>query len=230
MDFGDKKQQIKWNEVRLRDENERSAEIIGRINFISIVYTVFAVFSISLFKFLIEENQGFFSFYTFVFISFVVLFSISLVNTIRLLTPVYTAFIEEPKVFYTTLREEYLSQGIEEREVNMYLMESYLIQLQDCLSHNIQKNNRKAKFNLLAIQYALFALIPYSICAGIMLTNEKQQVQKIEIIKSNFMSNSNEKPKVDPAKVIARPPVMVKQNAELPKSNTVVKAEGGKKK
>ena len=145
------------------------------------------------------------------------------------MTPVYSAHIEEPKVFYTTLRDEYITNGILEEEVNMYLTESYLIQLQDSLSHNIRKNNKKAKFNLLSIQYALFALIPYSICAGIMITNETEKIQKIEIIKSKTMSNTNEKPKVDPTKVIVRPPVMIKGNAELPKGESLQNPKGGKK-
>lgn len=215
MDFADKKFQITWNESRLKDEKERYSLIGNRINFISIIYTVFAVFSISLFQFLIDDRQWSNFIFVVLFITFLFLFIVSVANAIRLLTPADVAFIEEPKIFYGELRDDYIEKGIIDDEVNDYLIESYLIQLQGALSHNITMNNRKSKYNYFAIRYALFALIPYSICVGIMLTNKPEKIQRIEIVNPNTKTMAKEKPKVSPAKIIVRPPLMIKENAEV---------------
>ncbi len=230
MNFENKDCQIQWNENRLKDEVERAAEINSRINFISIIYTVFAVFSVSLFKFLIENKYDSNYIYSMLFLVFVILFGLSIANTIRLQIPKEVAFVEEPRIFYNDLKLDYISRGIPVNDINRYLEETYLLQLEHSLNKTIAKINKKSRFNFSATRFALLAIIPYSICVGLMLVNEKEQIQKIKIINIKDMIKNSTFPKtiIDPAKVIIREPIMIKENADRPAKKNAASSKAHK--
>jgi len=219
--------QIELNEKRLEQERERTIEIRSRINYIALVYTVFAFFLTALLKFAGQLQLGTPLCWIFavIFSAFIVLLIISICWTVKLLIPKEFAFIEEPKIFYEDLKQEYMQAEVVDELLNDYIKISYLKQLENALNSNISTNNAKSKSNYYAIKFAFISLIPYVICVSLMVVFAKDEIQNIYIT-NKAMSSSENKPKVEPAKIIVRPPVMIKENAQLPSSN---KNKGGSK-
>ncbi|MEA5427460.1 hypothetical protein [Arcicella lustrica] len=256
-DFENVDYQIELNQKRLDEEYSRYNQIISRIGYIMLFYTVYAAYLIQLIQYLISVSS-IISWYSFFFLSFILSLALSIYNSIKLLIPVEIAYNEMPKIFYTVLREDYIRQGIAENEVNLYLKESYKIQLEKSVEHNFTVNNKKSNHNYRSIIYCLFGLFPYIICIAFKISSDKDPIQKVELVKSiitdslikqqnliklkmaneqpnqNAPTNQpprNEPAKVDPSKVIVRQPVMIKENTNLPtnKGNSNHLPKGTKK-
>lgn len=251
-DFENVDYQIELNQKRLDEEYSRYNQIISRIGYIMLFYTVYAAYLIQLIQYLISSSS-IISLYSFFFLSFIISLALSIYHSIKLLIPVEIAYNEMPKVFYTELREEYIRQGVADNEVNLYLKESYKYQLEKSVEHNFKVNNKKSKYNYRAIICCLFGLFPYIVCIAFKVSSDKDPIQKVELVKSIITDSvikqqiliklkmANEKPnqnapttkpaKVDTSKVIVRQPVMIKENANLPtmKGNSNHLPKGSKK-
>ena len=226
-DFSNLDYQIDLNEKRLAQERDRTIEIKSRVNYIALVYTVFAFFLTALLKFVTQLNVTSLLCWIFalIFVTFIVTLVISIYWTIKLLIPKEFAFIEEPKIFYGELKEEYIKADVPEEQLNDYIKRSYLRQLEDALNSNYITNNAKSKSNYYAIKFAFISIIPYVICVSLMIGFSEEEVQNVYITNKN-MSESGNKKKVEPPKIIVRPPVMIKENSQIPTSN---KNKGGNK-
>ncbi|WP_448104628.1 hypothetical protein [Pedobacter panaciterrae] len=219
VDFQNIDYQIELNEKRLEQERERTVEIKSRVNYIALVYTVFAFFLTSLLKFVVQLELGSWLcwLFTSIFSAFIVLLIISIHWTIKLLIPKEFAFIEEPRIFYGELKEDYIKAGVGDDLLNDCIKKSYLQQIETALNGNISTNNNKSRSNYYAIKFAFISIIPYIICVSLMVVFNKDEVQNVYITNKN-MSKSNNKQKVEPPKIIVRPPVMIKENSQIPSS------------
>lgn len=241
-DFENVDYQIELNQKRLDEEYLRYNQIISRIGYIMLFYTVYAAYLIQLIQYLISLSS-IISWYSFFFFSFIISLVSSIYHSINLLIPVEIAYSEMPKVFYKELKDEYIRQGVAENELNLYLKESYKIQLEKSVEHNFDANNKKSKYNNRAIIWCLFGLFPYILCIGFKVSSDKDQIQKVELVKSNVTDSvikqqnliksnmANENPtqnvpttqpaspapaRVDPSKVIVRQPIMIKESKDIP--------------
>lgn len=239
--FEDKEFQIKVNNERLQEEYLRYNEIRSRIGFTAIFYSIYAAYSIQLIKYGIDSKH-FDEWYFYVLLAiFLFCFVYSLINTIRLLLPKEVAYKDLPKVYYKEIKEEYKNKGIQIDHIKYYLRETYLGQIEKSVSTNFKLNNKKSYFHYLAFKYALIALLPYIICVGIIITNEPDDIVKVEIVsnlKSSSMcekendnqSTSSEEPVVDANQVIQRDPVLIKENKSEPTTKESTESnEGGEK-
>lgn len=242
IDFENVDYQIELNQKRFDEEYLRYNQIISRIGYIMLFYTVYAAYLIQLIQYLISL-PSIIHIYSLFFLIFVFSLGISIYHSIRLLIPVNIAYKEMPKDFYASLKDQYISQGITANEINLYIKETYKIQLESGVEHNFEVNNKKSKHNYYAIIFCIIGLLPYIICIGFKVSADKDPVQKVEIVRSIFsdsivkqqilkklkMANeeqnqnapTNQTPatepaKVDPSKVIVRQPVMIKESADLP--------------
>ena len=241
-DFENVDYQIELNQKRFDEEYLRYNQIISRIGYIMLFYTVYAAYLIQLIQYLISLHS-IRNLYSIFFLLFVVSLGFSIYHSIRLLIPVKIAYKEMPKDFYTSLKDQYINQGIPANELNLYIKESYKIQLEYGAEHNFKVNNKKSKHNFYAIIFCIIGLIPYIICIGFKVSADKDPVQKVEIVGNIFsdsivkqqilkklkMANeeqnqnaptnqipATEPPKVDLTKVIVRQPVMIKESADIP--------------
>ena len=181
MNFLDKDFQIELNQKRLEVEVNRYVEIRSRIGYITIFYTIFAVYLIQLFQFALNEKFLNIIFDALLFI-FIILIGFSIYHSIKLLLPVTKAFQSLPKYFYEDIKKIYIQKGIAANLINQYINETYRIQLEKAIEINFTTNNKKSKNNFYAFIFCICALIPYVICVGIKLSNEHEEIQKVQII------------------------------------------------
>ena len=241
--FDDFDFQIELNESRLNRERERYADYRNRITIISLFYTVYAAFTIQLFKFGFIDGYIWQWFFGIPFLLFILSFLLSVYFTIRLLIPKKLANMDLPTLFYNRVRKMYVDQGdIPENDIKYYLRATYKDQLEQSVEKTFKLCNKQSKFHYWSLVFALCALIPYMTCVGVKLTKGPEDITKVEIVKpqkdSDMAENENpqansgenkkpssEEPKVDPAKVIKIPPQMIKEGYEIPDSRTQISDE-----
>lgn len=246
LDFTKKETQIDLNSQRLKEEYDRYFEIKSRIGIISIIYSIFAVFSVQLIQFLITYNNPGILYKIFLSL-YLTSFTISVIFSILLLIPKAIAYKNTPKHFYEYLFNEYKnSSKIPNGSEQYYIRESYNLELEEVIKRNFKLNNKKSRFHYWAFTLALFALIPYFICVGIKITKIPNNIQDVKLTNECFNSNNStisknntkeekamfqekeetnqsdqsqkptEEPKVDPDLVIRTEPVMIKEHKETP--------------
>ena len=240
IDLTNKNNQIELNSERLKEEYERYFEIRSRIGIITIIYSIFAVSSVQLIQFAIKyKSVG--SIYNISLISFIIIFILSLFNSILLLIPKAIAYKNTPKYFYNDLLEAYEKNNqIPSGQEKYYVQESYNKELEKIIDLNFALNNKKSNYHYWAFTFALCALIPYIICSGIKITKIPNNIQEVKLTNSCFEQNEklitkNKKelimfkkeettppppnePKVNPDLVIETKPVMIKENKHIPET------------
>ncbi len=172
---------IDINEKRLEQYNSGYQSVLGRFTNIILLYSPITVFLIGLIQdiiFVPKLNWLIATSFTF----FVVLFSISIFFLIKLIMPVEIAYLVSPRKYYTDLRLEYEKQNGDNQEVDKLIKASYIDELETAIATNERVFRRKSSFYYNALTFVLLAAVPYLICIGYHVINNKEQIQKVEIV------------------------------------------------
>lgn len=171
LNFTEQESQIALNEKRLEYEYNRYQNIQSKIGYLSIIYSIMAIYVIQLIQFSYDKNNSNKITYAIAGVIFIVLIIFSIVNAISLLIPKEIAYIRLPKEFYNTILSEYKNNGISEDELDAYIKATYIDELEKSVKTNFELTNAKSSFYSKAFQYGLLSLIPYIICLGIYITD-----------------------------------------------------------
>jgi hypothetical protein len=129
--------QIELNEKRLAFEYDRYEKYYSRFTLISILYSVFAIYFLQLFKFCRADNNPSKLLFTISFCLFILSIVYSIYHAILLLIPKDVSFVKLPEEFYKTVRKQYEEKGItNEDELNEYIRASYNQQLEKVVESN----------------------------------------------------------------------------------------------
>lgn len=233
--FENKEFQVLVNLERLKEENSRYHEIKSRIGIIVVFYTIFSAYTVQLFKYGLDKNNfGKTYFYVFGFL-FLACFIVSIINSIKLLLPQEVAHKDLPKIFYNDMKDQYLENGINPEEVQYYIRETYLNQIEVAVEENFSLNNKKSSNHYYSFLFVLIALIPYIVCVGIVLTSpNNEKIYKVNIVthqnmdtentnnsdNNNDNNDSSSEPVIDTSQVIQREPVRIKESKDAPSKDT----------
>ena len=116
--------------------------------------------------------------------AFVILFTVSLYYTVRLIIPVEIAYLTAPRKYYEEFRLVYEEIIKNQAEIEKLLKASYIDELEKTLNNYQQVFRRKSSFYYNALMYSLLSAVPYIICVGFHISKKEENVQKVEIVNS----------------------------------------------
>lgn len=180
---------IEINEQRYEQYMSAYNELMGKLTNIVLIYSGVAIFLVPIVRsvfwggdtnWIVGLSFGL----------FVLLFVISVFNTVRFLIPVTLVYPEIPKKYYTDSRDLY-ELSIDDRiAVEDLLKASYVYELERALVTNYELFCRKRNYYRDGIIYALLALLPYTICFFQHISNEwANKSEKTEIVKIKFINS-----------------------------------------
>src|SRR4051812_30079698 len=121
---------IKLNEERLEQYANFYQKNIDKFTTILVLYSAFAIFLIPIVQSLFfEVVKCHWTFYV-CFYVFIMLLGVSVVNTVRLLIPVDTAYLLHPETYYKEYKNNYNDGSIVESEVDTLLKMSYISEIE----------------------------------------------------------------------------------------------------
>lgn len=219
---------IDLNEKRLEQYSNAYQKNMDKFTNILVIYSAFAIFLIPIIQSLFFAEVKCYLLHHISFYGFTVLFTFSLINTVRFLIPIEVAYLKEPKIYYEEFRLSYEGEGREQEEVDKLIKASYIDELEEAVSVNNTIFKRKGLFYYKAFNFAIYASIPYLLGLGFQIALKDDKVQKVEImnnlstfIKTQNMAKDTSKttsttttklPGVDNSQVKPSSPQLVKEN------------------
>ncbi len=229
---------IDINEKRLDQYTTAYQKVLERLTHIILIYSALTIFLIP-----IIQDFTLFKINNVVFIiffgSFIILLGISIVYTVKLILPVYVAYLDFPSKYYQDIRTEYEKTITDKDQIITLLKGSYIEELQKALIINEDVFKTKSAFYYNSLIFALLAVIPYLVCLGFHLSQKNENAKKAEIVNTvnihNFIKidtmrnhNKNKKsvdtsvrtpisnlPGIIDGQVIASSPNIIKENSSV---------------
>jgi hypothetical protein len=168
---------IAKNEQRLEQYGSAYEKLMERLTNIIVIFSAMAIFLIPIVREVFWGGEK-----SWVlngcFVLFVVLFGISVVNTVRLLLPVHLAMLRMPEKYYIEEKVSYENFTKNKNTVDALLKASYIRELQVALLVNLNILQRKILFHARALNYALLSIIPFLICFGWCLANHVDELNQ----------------------------------------------------
>jgi hypothetical protein len=173
---------IEVNQKRLEEYNTFIQKVLERFTHIILIYSGLGIFLISLIQHVLDADiEGVF-FYIF-FITFSSLLILSLIYFFKLLLPAEIAYLDPPKRYYTKLKRKMDQEHpTKHKEIDDILKGSYIDELENAISANLEVFKKKSSFYYNALLFALLAIIPYTVCIGFHLLKKDNKIQKVEQI------------------------------------------------
>jgi hypothetical protein len=192
LDFG---YQIELNEKNLETYQELYEKALSKISFISIIYSLLALYSAQIAQYAIESKLQSFIF-SLSLIVYLVVVIISIVYTVKFLLPIEISHLHCPQYFYRDIKEQYEKQGKGKNPetLNKYIQSTYLNEIEKAVNNNFEAFKAKRRLFYFAFNFALAALIPYVFCLGVVFENQKKdEPKKVEIVnlKSLYLNSDS---------------------------------------
>lgn len=195
--FLDIDEQISMNEKYLDFYYSNYQRTQGKISILTIFYSLISFYLIQTIRFPIENLKELIFLPLILYLVALTFFlyniSISVYNAYLMLKPVDVAFMNAPKRFYSDIKERY-QQSLTKEEIpllNDYVKTTYLKELEKAVKTNSELFEEKSKYYYLAFTKGLLALFFYILCSSFVVFYEKEQIQKIEVTKINFIDTTN---------------------------------------
>lgn len=189
---------IEMNEERLEQYSNAYQKTIDKFTNILVLYSAFAIFLIPMIQSLYFSAAKCYWLYYISFYVFIILFTVSLINTIRLLMPVEVAHLRQPKVYYKEYMPVFETGSIEEQEIDALLKESYVNELEEAIDANNEIVKRKKSFYFNAFIFALLSSIPYVFCIGFQLSIKIESINNFSTFnKTQYMAKHSNKINVE---------------------------------
>ncbi len=179
---------IEINEQRLEEYTTAYQKVLERLTHVILIYSAITIFLIP-----IIQDSSLFRISNPIFLLFLIIFLgllvVSLVFTIRLIIPGDLAYLNFPKKYYRDYRKEY-EKSIEDKEsINELLKVSYVRELEEILANNEKALRIKSTFQYKALIFALISIVPYLVCLTFHLSQKSDNVQKVQIVNTENLSN-----------------------------------------
>ncbi len=156
---------IEINEQRLEQYTTAYRIVLERLTHIILIYSALTIFLIPIIR-----DAAFFKvksiFFIIFFSLFIILLSISIFYTVKLIIPVNVAYLDFPSKYYQNIRAEYKNTTEDAGKIIELLKGSYIEELQEALLTNESVFRAKSSFHYNALIFALSATIPYLVCVA----------------------------------------------------------------
>lgn len=173
---------IEINEQRLEQYANALQKSAGRFTTLLVIYSALCIFLVPIIQTLFfTKEQWHWSYYC-SFYAFCILFIISIVNCILLLSPVTSDILQAPYMYYSALKENYNEAGILPQKADTLLKTSYIVELENAIIKNGTELKRKLSFYNRAFHYAIIACIPYLYCIWTQINHEKKQLTEVKFV------------------------------------------------
>jgi hypothetical protein len=179
---------IEINEKRIEQYISAYQKVLERLTNIILIYSAITIFLNSIIK-IVFLNKDCPLFLYPCFGVFVLLFTVSLYYTVRLIIPVEIYNLTMPRKYYEDFRLVYEEIIHNQAEVEKLLKASYIDELEKILGNYQQVFRRKSSFYYNALMFALLSAIPYIICVGFHIAKKEENIQKVEIVNTEKISN-----------------------------------------
>lgn len=229
---------ITKSESALDSYTDAYQKVIARFSNLVIIYSLLGIYLLPIARdVFINAEQNI---YKVLFIVFSVLMILSVFFVIKLLIPVEINYRNNPKKYYSTLRQQYEQRtDINNDNIPKLLSASYITSLDKAIENNKIAFARKSSFYYKALILALVSILPFMCCLGYHFSIKHDNINKVEIVNpievSNFnkrsiMSGNDKKdttssttttettnvPGVDNSQVINSNPVVIKESKAEP--------------
>ena len=173
---------IEINEQRLEQYANMHQKSVERFATLMVIYSAFCIFLVPLIQTLFFGTERchwsyYCSFYLFCF-----LFTVSIVNSIMLLSPEALYVLIAPRVYYAEIRQFLETKNIPPSQIDAIIKTYYIIELERAIITNELRLNRKTSFYNRAFHFAIMACIPYLHCIWLQINSEKKTIHKKETI------------------------------------------------
>ncbi len=97
--------------------------------------------------------------------------------------PADIAFLDPPEKYYTELMQQMEEKYTDNQDkVNNCLKGSYIEELENAITVNLEVFQQKSSFYYNALLFGLLAVIPYIICIGFHLSKKEIKIEQVELI------------------------------------------------
>jgi hypothetical protein len=186
--------QIELNERNLETYQELYEKTLSKISFISIIYSILALYTAQIAQYAIESKLKNFMFVLSLVI-FLAVVIISILYTIKFLLPIEISHLHCPQFFYKDIKKQYeeKGKGKDAETLNKYIQATYLNEIEKAVDNNFEAFKAKRRLFYFAFNFALAALIPYIFCLGIVFNNQKKnEPKKVEIVNLNSLHSNSD--------------------------------------
>jgi hypothetical protein len=163
---------IDISEKRLAEYTVLYQKVLERLTNVILIYSALGIFLTPLVQHAITTDIKGVVYYLFLLL-FIGLLSASIVYFIKLLLPAGIAYLDPPKKYYGTFREQLEGIYAQDKEtVDESLKASYILDLEEAIHVNGDTFKRKNSFFNNALVFALLAVVPYIVCLGFHLSKK----------------------------------------------------------
>lgn len=178
---------IEINEQRLEQYTNAHQKIVERFTTLLVIYSALFIFLVPMIQtFFLVKQQWHWSYYC-SFSLFCILFTISIINFILLLSPEGLNLLPEPATYYLELKEIHEAEGFPPKETDTIIKISYIAALEEAVIKKGGELHLKVSFYNRAFYYAILSCIPYLHCTWTQINQEKKIIFKTET-NNNFSS------------------------------------------
>jgi hypothetical protein len=178
---------IEINEQRLEQYANAHQKIVERFTTLLVIYSILCIFLVPIIQTLFLAKEQWHWSYYYSFYVFCILFIISIINSIMLLSPEGPSLLLEPATYYLELKTVYETEGFVPPETDAIIKGSYIAELEKAVIEKKFELHRKVSFYNRAFYYAILSCIPYLHCTWTQINPNKKIILKKEII-DNFSS------------------------------------------
>jgi hypothetical protein len=169
---------IEINEQRLEQYANAYQKSVERFTTLLAIYSALCIFLVPIIQTLfLTKAEWHWSYYC-SFWAFCILFIISIVNSILLLSPGELGILLMPNLYYKHVKQFYQENGFSSDDTDAFIKGHYIVELEKTITENSFKLHRKISFYNRSFYYVIIACIPYLYCIWPQISNEKKSILK----------------------------------------------------
>ncbi len=190
IDFTKIDDKIELNEKRYEFEMNRYQQIVSKVSYTTIFYSVLLYSINPIMEFVFNSSGALFYILIIFFTVFILLLSTSAWYTLLLIRPRAIAHKSLPKNFYTEISKRWAEtenpQGL---SLNERIQTTYLHELEQSVATVKKSADTKSGFYEKAIKYAVYSLPPYVLCFLLFFFMKKETPQQFNLCNYEAVSN-----------------------------------------
>lgn len=169
---------IEINEQRLEQYIIAQQKNTERFTTLLVIYSALCIFLVPVIQTLFLTKEQYHWSYYCSFYTFCILFIISIVNSVLLLSPEAREVLLAPDVYYKNIKQFYETEGLPPAQADTIIKGSYIVELEGAVSKNRLRVHRKISFYKRAFHFAIISCIPYLYCIWLQIYTEKKVILK----------------------------------------------------
>lgn len=167
---------IEINEQRLEQYANAHQKSVERFTTLLVIYSALCIFLVPVIQTLfLTKEKWHWSYYCSFFV-FCILFLISIINSILLLSPRGISVLLTPDLYYKVMKQVFEEMGHPSSDVEALIKSLYIVELEGAVNENSVKLHRKISFYNRAFYFAIISCIPYLYCIWAHINIEKKVI------------------------------------------------------